>query len=100
MNQAEKLVAEFKEASWIASDNRVIRTEDGTWFIAEVTYVDGMPAGYTSPCLVAFFLSLCAPAPVVTAFLATKLRGLGASALVVLPSNSSFINILFAFKYI
>jgi hypothetical protein len=53
MTEAEKLVAEFKEASWIASDNRVIRTEDGTWFIAEVTYVDGMPAGYTSPCLVA-----------------------------------------------
>jgi hypothetical protein len=33
-------------------NNRVIRTEDGTLFFAEVSYVNGVPSGYTSPCLV------------------------------------------------
>jgi hypothetical protein len=32
-------------------NNRVIN-EDGTLVFAEVTYIDGKPVGYTTPCLV------------------------------------------------
>jgi hypothetical protein len=37
------------EMTW---NNRLIRTEDGTLFFAEVNYTNGKPVGYTTPCLV------------------------------------------------
>ena len=33
-------------------NNRIVRTEDGTLFFAEVNYMNGVFVGYTTPCMV------------------------------------------------